>query len=266
MYPVAAASVLSLDPASGRQVATGLGGSPVAVAASANGAWVATQRQALIHVAADGSIAETYGVGFEPTDLAVHGRTVWVVSRGYLRRVTRLRDGEISTSTLPEPGTSAGRELHVAADAGGAWVGDGDKRVFRVDGVAARLIANAPDGFKGPRGGALVAGAKSVWVSDVSHDGVITRLDEITGGQVASISVPIEEETSGPATFGDGALWTLSTGEERLWRVGALENAITETLRVEPGIVGLHAYGAGALWAVNTIDRTLVRIDTGRPQ
>ena len=261
VYPAAAASVLSLDPVSGRQIATGLGGSPVAVAAGANGSWVATRRQAVIHVTVEGRIAETYGVGFEPIDLAVHGRTVWVVSRGYLRRVTRLHDGQISTSTLPEPSASAGRELHVAADAGGAWVGDGNHRIFRVDGVAARLVASAPDGLSGPRGGSLVTGAASAWVSDVSHDGVLTRLDGTTGGEIASISVPIDGETNGPATFGDGALWTLSTGEERLWRAGALENAITETIRVKPGIVGL-AYGAGALWAVNAIDRTLVRIDT----
>jgi streptogramin lyase len=103
-----------------------------------------------------------------------------------------------------------------------------------------------------------------VWVSDASHSGVVTRLDRVTGGEVASITLPVGSETNGPATFGAGALWTMSRGETTLWRIDADANAVTQTVRVGVGTVGL-AFGDGAIWAVNS-DRMLLRIDphTGR--
>jgi hypothetical protein len=157
--------------------------------------------------------------------------------------------------------------LHVAADAGGAWVGDGNNGIYRLDGVAGRLVATAPDGLGSQHGGDLVIGAGSVWVSDASHDGVVTRLDHVTGGEIASITVDTKAEgRNGPATFGDNALWTISRGETTLWRIDADANSITKTVELDAGTVGL-AFTRGALWAVNELDSTLVRIDPrqGRP-
>jgi DNA-binding SARP family transcriptional activator len=265
---VSASTVAVVDPVSGR-VASGarLGGTPTAIATDGHGAWAATANRTLVHLSTNGAITESYGLGFAPIDVAVERGTVWAASRGYLRRVARLRVGDLVAYELHTRVTragQAGRELHVAADAGGAWVGDGDSGIYRLDGATARLVAIAPDGLGSQHGGELVIGSGSVWVSDASHSGVVTRLDRVTGGEVASITLPVDSETNGPATFGAGALWTMSRGETTLWRIDADANAVTQTVRVGVGTVGL-AFGDGAIWAVNS-DRMLLRIDphTGR--
>jgi DNA-binding SARP family transcriptional activator len=262
-------SLALIDAHSGEVSATaGLGGSPTAVASGAGGAWAATANHTLVHVSQSGHAVETFGVGFAPVDLATHGDTVWAVSRGYLSRIARLRRGELANYSLGRretPPGQSGRELHVTVDAGGAWVGDGDNGIYRLDGPTARLVAIAPDGLGSQHGGELVLGAGSVWVSDASHDGVVTRLDAVTGGEVATVTLPLDAETNGPAAFGDNALWTVSRGETTLWRIDADANTVTQTVRVGVGTTGL-AYGGGSIWAVNSLDKTLLRIDPDAPR
>jgi DNA-binding SARP family transcriptional activator len=261
---VPASSVAALNSRSGRLVsATRLGGMPTAVAADSSGSWAATGNRAVTRVSNGGQILQTYGVGFAPVDLAVYRQTVWLASRGDLRKVTRLQAGELTTYVLGYRNAQAGqggRELHVAADHGGAWVGDGNNGIYRLDGVAGRLVAIAPDGLGSQRGGDLVIGGRSVWISDASHDGVVTRLDPATGGELASITLATQSQSNGPATFGDNALWTISRGETTVWRIDAEANSITKTVELKSGTVGL-AFADGALWAVNEADRTLVRVD-----
>jgi DNA-binding SARP family transcriptional activator len=252
-------SLALVDATSGDVSATpGLGGSPTAVTTDARGAWAATANQTLVRVSGAGDVIETFGVGFVPVDLATFGGTVWASSRGYLGRVTRLQHGRLTSYSLPQ--RVRGRELRVAADAGGAWVGDGDSGIYRLDGATARLVATAPDGLRSPHGGELAIGANSVWVSDASHDGVVTRLDPVTGGEVASITLPLDAPSNGPATFGANALWTVSRGETTLWRIDADANTISQTVRVGIGTTGL-AFAGGAIWTVNDLDKTLRRID-----
>jgi DNA-binding SARP family transcriptional activator len=259
MIRVSASSLALVDATSGEVSATpGLGGSPTAVTTDSRGAWAATANQTLVRVSAEGAVIETFGVGFEPVDLATFGGTVWATSRGYLGRVARLLQGRLTSYSLPR--RVKGRELHVAADAGGAWVGDGDNGIYRLDGATARLVATAPDGLRSPHGGKLVIGAGSIWVSDASHDGVVTRLDPVTGGEVASITLPLDAPSNGPATFGGNALWTVSRGETTLWRIDADANTINQTVRLGGGTTGL-AFGNGSIWAVNDLDKTLLRID-----
>jgi hypothetical protein len=261
---VPASSLALLDPGDGDVAATArLGGPPTAVATDTRGAWAATANRTLVHVSPTGSVTESFGVGFAPVDVATQGSTVWAVSRGYLRRVARLRLGGLTSYSLAARETRAGqsgRELHVVADAGGAWVGDGDNAIYRLDGANARLVAMAPDGLGSQHGGELAIGAGSVWVSDASHDGVVTRLDAITGGEIAAITLPLDAVSNGPATFGDSALWTVSRGERTLWRIDADANTISQTVRLGIGTTGL-AYGDGSIWAVNGNDKTLLRID-----
>jgi DNA-binding SARP family transcriptional activator len=264
VYSVPASSLAALDPQTGQLLNTAsLGGMPTSVTADAAGSWTATTNRTVVRSSNRGRIVETSGVGFAPVDIAQHGGTVWLVSRGDLRRVTRLRAGELTTYVLgsgTEQAGGAGRELHVAADAGGAWVGDGASAIYRLDGDVARLVATEPDGLGSQHGGDLVIGGGSVWVSDASHDGVVTRLDPVTGGEVASISIDTGTSANGPATFGDGALWTTSRSERTVWRIGTEANAITQTFELRRGTVGL-AFTDGALWAANEIDRTVQRID-----
>jgi DNA-binding SARP family transcriptional activator len=264
VYSVPASSLAALDAQTGQLLNTAsLGGTPTSVTADASGAWTATTNRTVVRSSNRGGIVQTFGVGFAPVDIAQYGRTVWLVSRGYLRQVTRFQAGELNTYVL---GTrngqagGAGRELHVAADAGGAWVGDGGSGIYRLDGDAARLVATEPDGLGSQHGGDLVVGGGSVWVSDASHDGVVTRLDPVTGGELASISIDTGTQANGPATFGDGALWTIGRSERTVWRIGTEANAITQTIELGVGTVGL-AFTDGALWAANEIDRTLQRID-----
>jgi DNA-binding SARP family transcriptional activator len=264
VYSVPSSSLAALDPHTGQLLSTSsLGGTPTSVSADAFGSWTATKNRTVVRSSNDGRIVETSGVGFAPVDVAQYGRTVWLVSRGDLRRVTRLRAGELTTYVLGsrnEQAGGGGRELHVAADAGGAWVGDGGSGIYRLDGDAARLVATEPDGLGSQHGGDLVIGGGSVWVSDASHDGVVTRLDPVTGGELASISIDTGTEANGPATFGDGALWTIGRGERTVWRVGTEANAITQTIELGVGTVGL-AFTDGTLWAANELDRTLQQID-----
>jgi DNA-binding SARP family transcriptional activator len=264
---VPASSLAVVDAATGRLASTtSLGGAPTAVAADATGSWTATQNRTVVRSSNDGRIVQTYGLGFAPVDIALHGRTVWLTSRGDQRQITRLHGGQLKSFVLSrryEQAGGAGRELHVAADAGGAWVGDGGNGIYRLDGDRGRLVATAPDGLGAKHGGDLVVGSGSVWISDASHDGVVTRLDPVTGAELASITIAGDDGANGPATYGDGALWTVPRAGTTVLRVDAEANAITKTVELEVGTVGL-AFADGALWAVNELDDTLRRVDPAR--
>src|SRR5207248_6043137 len=116
---VPGSSLAILDAGNGHIISTtALGGTATALAANDRGSWVATRNRTLVRVTRDGKLAETFGVGFAPVDVAVHRDTVWAVSRSYLGRVARLRAGEVTTYAVASRKARAGqqgRELHVTA-------------------------------------------------------------------------------------------------------------------------------------------------------
>jgi DNA-binding SARP family transcriptional activator/streptogramin lyase len=259
---VRANSVAALDD-SGRVVADiPLGAPPTALVAGPDGVWVATQNQTARRIdPVSRRITRTIGLGLVPTDLAISRQALWVASQGYLHRVLRvaLNDGDIRSIPLPVSMSHAGRAGHVATLGDVALAADGDHSLFRVRELAAKRIADVPNGFGGPAGHVAV-GSGGIWVSD-PHEGLVSRVDPRSGTVLASVSLaPLSETSAAPLAVSHGTVWVALGARRTLFEIDQQTTTVARTFVVGPGPSGV-AVGEDAIWASDATGAPVIRID-----
>jgi YVTN family beta-propeller protein len=134
-------------------------------------------------------------------DLAPVGPILWAA-------VPTSFGADLVRIDLRKPGLAPTREFEIppfsyltlVADSHGAWVTDGEKRVYHF-GVRTRRLDRTVVAGRGAVWSALGEGA--VWVAN-QIDGTVSRIDEATGRVVATI--PVGPNAAGVAV-GSGAVW-----------------------------------------------------------
>jgi YVTN family beta-propeller protein len=156
-------SVVRIDPARPRVVATLIGGnSPSAIAYGERSVWVTNARDndvTRINPVTDGTYGQEPSAGLRPVAITVGGGTVWVSSTG---------DDSVwpidPSTNSPKPSIPVGQEpWGIFYGAGAVWVANSaDGTVSRIDPVTGRVVKTIHVG-NSPR--AIVFFAGKVWVT-----------------------------------------------------------------------------------------------------
>lgn len=257
--PLRGAGVVRVDAARLRVAATtALAGTPAALAAGRDRAWVIdADDQTITELARSGRARRTFATGATPTGIAVAPDGLWLAegTAGAPRTVAHLAGPLLavrSRTRLPAgdgaEGPAAGR---VAVGVRAVWaIGAGGRlarldpatgRVQRVFAINARAVAT--DGAR-------------AWV--LTGDGTLTSIAETA----ASSGVPIDVPGAGALAVGGGAVWLLSPEAGTVARLDPDAPGDRAETVVGAGAAGL-AYGAGAVWVLDPARRRVVRLDAG---
>ncbi|KPL68442.1 hypothetical protein SZ64_10135 [Erythrobacter sp. SG61-1L] len=181
--------------------------------------------------------------------LAVDGDTVWATNAGRVEQWST--EGKRASVDVPKPCGA----MSIAF--GSLWLGNCDGgEVYRIDPVAATVVATIPAGI-GPSGELnVVAGAGSIWAPD-QKAGKVSRIDPETNAVVATIPVTVGASY---LAFGFDALWVVSGMGQTLQRIDPATNSVTHTITLGK-MPGFLAAGEGGVWVQEQADGTLVRVD-----
>jgi YVTN family beta-propeller protein len=151
-----------------------------------------------------------------------------------------------------------GPAIDLALDGGSVWVANGTAGTLaRVDQrasvVAETLDLKGSNAFLPNSVYAVAAGGGAVWVSEGLRS--LVRIDGRTHGVANTIDV--ESAPTGLAV-GEDAVWTATTGLDRVLRIEPRTNAITARVAATHPVA--IAAGEGAVWVVAGID-SVWRID-----
>jgi YVTN family beta-propeller protein len=229
-----------------------LGMAPAAIAAGAEGIWIAS---------ADGNSAsrldpktfavrQTIPVGDGPSGIAIGRGTVWVTN-GLDGTVSRI-DSKASkvVQTIPVGNGPAA----IAYGLGAVWVANrADQTVNRIDPRTGKVLDTLAAGTDAA---AIAAGDGAVWVVDQAR-GRIARLEPGFTEPVLTINVG-----NGPSAIalGDGSVWVANTLDSTVSRVDPRSNRVVATILVGAGPIGLSVASDG-VWVANAFDDTLTRIN-----
>ena len=206
------------------------------------------------------SRANASPAGKLPTDVAVDGSTVWVVS-GRDNRVVALdaRDAE----QAPEVHATGSSPLRLAVGQGSVWTANaGDDTVTRLDPLHARQRARDQGRRRGRRrrrqrrwhvGDATAGGHRD------AHRPVSNR---VLGQPVRTGSFPTA------LAVGAGYVWVVNSGDGTVARIDPRENVVIGR-RIAVGRDPQDiAVGHGSVWVANRGDGTVTRLsaDDGRRQ
>jgi hypothetical protein len=198
------------------------------------------------------------GIGADVSDIAVGFGSIWVAggNDSTLTRIDPKLNPPAVQATLRFGGASdlAPQPIFsVAAGTAGIWITRGNRLVL-VDPGSDRAVAS----YAVPSPIALATGAGDVWLA--TQDERLLRYSA-AGAQTGSLSLP----SSGPVTFGDGALWAIVTlGSGAVWQIDPSSVTPIATLAVK-GFPGDLAVGEGAVWTAGG-DGTVVSIDPVRSE
>jgi DNA-binding beta-propeller fold protein YncE len=277
-------SLVRIDPRTNRvttQVA--VGNDPRAVAADANGVWVANHDGNVWRLDArtDRVISRSPAYGF-PADLAIlpanavaccrsSGGSAVVVNGPSDPGVVEINaaSGATTVFRLADRGRSFGAEASAGADAPGVATGPSGIWVARPDGQVGRFNVNTgrlvqPLFIAAPRaerGGSYFSGIAvavgGVWVLGDRNDRTLWRIDPATGKLAAAIRLPFAPSD---VAVGDGAVWVTSALANKLARIDPSTNHITAVVPAGDG-AGAIAVGAGSVWVADQVGGTIRRID-----
>jgi peptide/nickel transport system substrate-binding protein len=191
-------------------------------------------------------------VGNDPVAVAVApGGSVWVANSG---------DGTVSRVS-PQSDRVVGQPIQVAAGpsalvatGNAVWVANTlNASVSKIDVASDRVVAKISVGAE-PAG--IAAGGGSIWVAD-QGDGMVYRLDQQTGAQVAA-PVPVGNGPVGVA-YGDGAAWVVNSTSGTLSRIDAQSNSVA-TIPVGKGPYAV-AVGPSAVWVSDEYGNAVAQVD-----
>jgi tRNA A-37 threonylcarbamoyl transferase component Bud32/DNA-binding beta-propeller fold protein YncE len=277
-------SLVRIDPRSNRVAAqVAVGNDPRAVAADANGVWVANHDGTVwrvdAHTDRDISRSPAYGV---PADLAivpadtvaccrsspgsavvVNGPSdpgvVEINAASGATTVFRLADRGPGFGSEPSAGAGAPR---VATGPSGIWVARPDRHVGRFNVNMGRLVKPlfiAPP--RDERGDSyfsgIAVGAGGLWVLGDPTDPMLWRIDPATGKLAATIRLPFAPTD---VAVGDGSVWVTSARANALARIDPSTNHVTAAIPAGKG-AGAVAVGAGSVWVADQVGGTITRID-----
>jgi DNA-binding beta-propeller fold protein YncE len=279
-------SLVRVDPRTNRVAArVAVGNDPRAVAADANGVWIANHNDGTVYridAHTDGVVSQSPAHGV-PADLAIlpanavatspsSAGSAVVVNGPSDLSVVEIDAASVTASVfalsgggpLFGGGSASGLGTpRVAAGPSGIWVARPDRQVGRFDDSTGRLVQPlfiAPSGDE--RGSdsffsGIAVDAVGVWVLGDPNDPTLWRIDPATGKLAATIPLPFAPTD---VAVGDGAVWVTSELADTLARIDPSTNQITAAIRAGKG-AGAVAVGARSVWVADEVGGTITRID-----
>ncbi len=110
--------------------------------------------------------------------------------------------------------------------------------------------------------GSIAVDARSVWFvsNDDGHASTLTQASVTTGKTLRKIAVG---KDSAVVKIGLGAVWVVSSGENKVYRVDPVNGKVTDRIAVAAG-PRFATVGAGSLWVLSQSDGSVSRIDLRR--
>jgi DNA-binding SARP family transcriptional activator/ABC-type branched-subunit amino acid transport system substrate-binding protein len=274
---VTAAGVRTLDPTSGKKVASiALGTAPSAVSVGEGGVWVidADDRTVTEVDPETRAVARTFSTSSTPTDIAAGAGGVWIgttASAGGVVPTSVLRvDPEsgrlIQTLELPRAGIGAQANVfpgssrqHIAVAPDAVWVINPDLTVSRIDPRSNRIVARIGK----IRALNIAAGDGDVWITE---DTTVTEIDSATNAIARRLRVD-DAQSLVDLAVGGGAVWATDPQGGKVWRVDTGLRLAARAIPLQTWVSGL-AYGEGSVWTVNEITDEIHRIEprTGKAE
>jgi streptogramin lyase len=277
-------SLVRIDATTNRVAAqVAVGNDPRAVAADANGVWVANHDGTVWRVDAHTGrvIARTPAYGI-PADLAILPANIAACCRsspGSAVVVNGPSDpsvveinaasGATTVFRLPGRGPNATARPSTEADApgvatgpSGIWVTRPHTQVARFNVTTGKLvqpllISPRPDERRDSYFSGIAVGAGGVWIFGYLDHPTLWRIDPATGKLVATIPLPF---TPTDVAVGDGAVWVTSALANWLARIDPATNHVTAEISAGKG-AGAVAVGAGSVWVADELSGTIRRFD-----
>ena len=258
---VTANSVVVVDPRTHRIVADiGVGRDPVAIAAGADGVWVASAREGIVQRIDPETrkVVATIRLGTDVTALAVGEGGVWVGNGndGTITRIdpetNRVRDTIFAGHLDPLAPTPV---FAVAVGEDAVWATRGD-RLLRIDPATDGIVWSKQI----PTARGIAAGLSSVWVSTESEQ--LLRIPPDRPGGASTLELPAG--AAAPALGGDTVWLIVYQPSVAVWAVDprALVN-VAASGTLGPGVSPRQlAFGAGGLWSVD-YGGVIMRFDPG---
>jgi len=249
-------SIALIDPERSQVIGYVLvGRRPVAVSGGHGSVWVANADDGTVsRIDPDRrEVIRTIGIGAPAIDLAVSPDAVWVAngSEGTISRIDPNADVVVETIDLRGSSELAWNPTYaVDAEGEAVWIAAGPHHVVRIDPATNEPAAIIDVGHV-PVGVAF--GEEALWVATVAERAL--RIEPQTNA--ATIEVAIGYPVA--LTAAEKAVW-VSDSRGQVWCIDSDTAAVTQTIRVGRGLVGLCA-SDGAVWAANNADGTVVRID-----
>jgi YVTN family beta-propeller protein len=250
-------SLAVVDARSGRLVAaTGVSGTPTAVAAGEGAYWIANADRHTVSRIDSGTnaVVDTIPVGNGPSGIGTGAGALWVVN-SLDGTVSRIDPG---TNTVVQKIPVGGGPRGIVYAAGSVWVANtGDGTITRIDPESGR--PSKPIQVPATE---LAFGAGTLWASQRAA-GQVVRIDPTTGKQVFA---PIHVG-NGPTgiTFGHGAAWVANSLDGTVSRIDPETNSVTALVPTGNGPDAVAVDPRG-IWVSNQFDGNVVRIDPGRNQ
>jgi predicted Ser/Thr protein kinase len=283
--PSANGILVRINPWTGRSVARiTVGNNPSALAADANGVWVANHDDGTVWRINARTNAITMrrsvpgapaGLAIVPAGLAANvgasSGSAAVVSGPGAPNVAGIDavTGAVTAynvfggSPFAVVGSPSGiGSPRVATGTSGIWVIAPNRTVARLDVTRGRLIE--PFSIAPPRDeredsylSAIAVGAGGVWVVGDPVDPGLWRINPATDRVVARIALPFAPTD---VAAGEGAVWVTSELADRLERIDPSSNKVTTTIAVARGARAV-AVGAGSVWVGDELDDAVTRVD-----
>jgi outer membrane protein assembly factor BamB len=258
--PIAVDSVAVIDPRTNRIVGqVPVGSRPVAIAAGADGVWVANADDETVSRIdpVKLKVVRTIGIGVPASDIAVGVGSVWVgSSTGTLVRIDPRTDTVVEKLDLGGPDELAPYGIYaVATGAGAVWAGSGSRHLLKIDPRTNEVLARV-DVAETPADVAF--GAGDVWVAHIG--GRVLRIEPRTSrvtGAVSAAPFPMA------ITAGEGSVWVTAASLAPgglLWRVDpatlTVSGGVTRLSQIPHGVTT----GGGAVWVAGGLSGTLIRV------
>jgi hypothetical protein len=280
-------SLVRIDPRTNRVAAQmAVGNDPSAVAADANGVWVANHNDGTIWridahsdrvisqspahgVPADVAILPANAVGNSPSSpgsaVVVNGpsdfNVVEIDAASNTATAFGVPGGGPTNGGAGGPSGGAGTP-GVSTGGSGIWVAQPDRQVVRFDDSTERLvqpvfIPPAHDERGDSYFSGIAVGEGGVWVLGDPNDPRLWRIDPASGRLAATIPLPFAPTD---VAAGDGGVWVTSEVSDMLARIDPSTDEVAAAIPAGKGASAVAA-GAGAVWVADKVGGTITRID-----
>jgi streptogramin lyase len=196
-------------------------------------------------------------LGGDPDWLAIGFGSVWVAvpKNNELVRVNPVRNvvqARIAVDKEPCYGIGIGTDR--------VWVLNCQSQTLtRINPKTNKVDLRVPVKINPAGEGSIAVSARSVWFvsNEDGHQSTLVEASATTGRVLRKIAVG---KDSAVVKLSGGAVWVVSSGESKVYRVDPIKGKVTARMDVAPG-PRFAAVGAGSLWVLSQSDGSVARID-----